>query len=95
MRTLARVSENDLPADLIDLQRRMDAAHAAVDAFLEDRRGREWDEAESARWRELMQERTDAAVDLHAHPALALSPGRLALIGRLREAARVTGAVSG
>ncbi|GAA4989920.1 hypothetical protein GCM10023205_71440 [Yinghuangia aomiensis] len=87
-RSLAWVSENDLPADLIDLQRRMDAAHAAVDAFLEGRRGREWDEAEGARWQELMRERTDAAVALQAHPRMALAPGRLDLIARLRVAAR-------
>jgi hypothetical protein len=85
------VSENDLPADLIALQRRMDAAHAAVDAFLDDgRRGREWDEAESARWQELMRERTDAAVALQAHPRMALAPGRLDLIARLRAAARAS-----
>jgi hypothetical protein len=88
------VSENDLPADLIALQRRVDAAHAAVEGFLDEgRRDREWDEAESARWQELMRERTDAAVALQEHPCMALAPGRLDLIARLRIAAR--GSASG
>lgn len=78
-----------LPAGLIALQRRMDAAHAGVEAFLDEgRRGREWDQAETARWEELMRERTDAAVALQAHPCMALPPGRLDFIDRLRTAAR-------
>ncbi|MGW1993350.1 hypothetical protein [Embleya sp. NPDC001921] len=74
------MSEQPIPADLIELQRARDAAYEAI-----ARHAGQLTEEEHAR---LWAQARDAVEALHAHPAMTAGGDRADLVTRLRMAAQ-------